>query len=203
VTSTDTVEGRVLEILGDLQEAMDLAELRQALVPAIRAVIPSDAASLRVVSLTPAIRRLPIHRAVYAPVGVGHQLAFTLPSAHGEMLAVALVREDEPFTEDERAALDRARPFLIQLYRNATALTALRLAAEQRRPESVERRLAGAGLTRREAEIVRLVASGASNAQIADELTVSVRTVHKHLENAFRKLGVRSRSEAAAQVWSA
>jgi DNA-binding CsgD family transcriptional regulator len=59
------------------------------------------------------------------------------------------------------------------------------------------RRELPAGLTAREAEVLRLVAEGATNAQIAERLYLSVKTVERHLLNAYRKAGVRNRAEAA------
>jgi DNA-binding NarL/FixJ family response regulator len=50
-------------------------------------------------------------------------------------------------------------------------------------------------LTQRESEVARLAARGSSDRQIADELVVSVRTVQSHLASAYRKLGIRSRTE--------
>lgn len=55
-------------------------------------------------------------------------------------------------------------------------------------------------LTSREQEIASLAAKGWSSPAIADELTVSVRTVESHLYRAFAKLGVRSREELAATL---
>ena len=57
------------------------------------------------------------------------------------------------------------------------------------------------GLTAREAEVLRLVASGKSNAQIAAELVLSEKTVARHLSNIFAKLGVNSRTAAAAYAF--
>ena len=56
------------------------------------------------------------------------------------------------------------------------------------------------GLTRREAEIVLWVARGKSDKEVAAALYVSPRTVQKHLEHIYRKLGVESRTEAAARA---
>jgi DNA-binding CsgD family transcriptional regulator len=54
------------------------------------------------------------------------------------------------------------------------------------------------GLTSREAEVLRLVASGKTNREIAAELVISEHTVARHLQNMFTKLEVSSRSAATA-----
>lgn len=51
-------------------------------------------------------------------------------------------------------------------------------------------------LTPREVEILRLVASGLSNAQMANKLIISPRTVHAHVRSIYSKLGITSRSSA-------
>jgi len=57
--------------------------------------------------------------------------------------------------------------------------------------------LASLPLTRREQEVLRLVISGKTNAEIATLLMISARTVQKHLEHIFIKLGVETRTAAA------
>jgi ATP/maltotriose-dependent transcriptional regulator MalT len=54
------------------------------------------------------------------------------------------------------------------------------------------------GLTARELEVLRLIASGGTNRAIADALVLSERTVDRHVSNIFAKLGVSSRTAAAA-----
>jgi DNA-binding NarL/FixJ family response regulator len=54
------------------------------------------------------------------------------------------------------------------------------------------------GLTPRELEILRAVATGRSNKEIAHELVLSVHTVERHVANVYRKIGARNRAEAAA-----
>lgn len=53
------------------------------------------------------------------------------------------------------------------------------------------------GISRRESQIVALAGRGLTNTAIGVDLNLSERTVHKHLENAYRKLGVHSRLAAA------
>lgn len=54
------------------------------------------------------------------------------------------------------------------------------------------------GLSQREVEVLRLLATGKSNAQIASELVISQNTVIRHVSNIFTKTGVVNRTEAAA-----
>lgn len=57
------------------------------------------------------------------------------------------------------------------------------------------------GLTPREIEVLRLIATGASNREIADRLVISDKTVARHVSNMFTKLGVSSRAAATAYAY--
>jgi DNA-binding CsgD family transcriptional regulator len=57
--------------------------------------------------------------------------------------------------------------------------------------------LASLPLTAREREILALVAGGKTNAEIGVILAISARTVQKHLEHVFQKIGVETRTAAA------
>lgn len=59
------------------------------------------------------------------------------------------------------------------------------------------RRLGPGGLTRRELEVLQLVASGMTNRAVARYLWVTSETVKFHLSNVYRKLGVANRAEAS------
>ena len=54
------------------------------------------------------------------------------------------------------------------------------------------------GLTVREVEVLRLVASGLSNREIAAELVLSTRTVERHITNIYRKIDARGRADATS-----
>lgn len=58
----------------------------------------------------------------------------------------------------------------------------------------------GSGLTRRESEVLELVAQGRSNGEIATALFISVKTVSVHVSNIMAKVGASSRTEAVAKV---
>jgi DNA-binding NarL/FixJ family response regulator len=55
-------------------------------------------------------------------------------------------------------------------------------------------------LTPRETQVLRLVAMGLSNQEIADSLEISIETVKEHVQNLLRKLSVNDRTQAA--VWA-
>jgi DNA-binding CsgD family transcriptional regulator len=110
---------------------------------------------------------------------------------------------------EKELALER----LGSAYRTAKKLGARPLAGEAAGEvaalgESVVKRLGsraaadadGAGLSRREREVVRHVAAGRTNREIAQELFLSPRTVEMHVRNVLRKLECRSRVEAAQRA---
>jgi DNA-binding CsgD family transcriptional regulator len=87
------------------------------------------------------------------------------------------------FSEREKAMLALARPHLAELHTRR------------------DRELRGEpNLTPRQWEVLRRVATGASNTQIARALGLSEATVRKHLENVYLRLDVQSRTEALARV---
>jgi DNA-binding CsgD family transcriptional regulator len=59
-------------------------------------------------------------------------------------------------------------------------------------------RLPSDGLSPRELEVLRLVAAGESNAQIARLLGLSIHTVERHVANLYRKISARGRADATA-----
>jgi DNA-binding CsgD family transcriptional regulator len=153
------------------------------------------------------LHKLELYQHVYAPIDVEHQMAFTLPATPGRVIAIALCRTDHDYTDEEREVIERARPFLIQAWRNAVDHTALRdeLAARPLGPTGGDgaavEGLQARGLTERQAQVLALVARGRSNRDAGVILGISERTVQKHLEHCYRVLDLPGRSAAAEMVW--
>jgi DNA-binding CsgD family transcriptional regulator len=125
------------------------------------------------------------------PQGVEHHLMLALPELQehaagpGRYLRLVLHRGPGPdFTERDRALLVLLRPHLHQAYLDA-----------ERRRHPVAR------LTRRQNELLRLLAAGHTNGQIARRLGISEGTVRTHLENIYEKLGVSSRTAAVTRAF--
>lgn len=98
--------------------------------------------------------------------------------------------------EEAHAVLDEAREICGSLGAEPALGRAVELQRELRsRAPSVP-----AGVTRRELEILRLIAQGMSNQEIATSLVLSEHTVHRHVANVLGKLGVSSRAAAVAQA---
>lgn len=134
-----------------------------------------------------------------------HELELPLDRAETQLRAgIALAAAGE-----REAAVER----LTSGYRTARKLGARPLAGDARSElaklgEDVDRRVGRlaegrvehGGLTRRELEVVRLVAVGRTNREIARELFLSPRTVDMHVRNILTKLGCRSRTDATRKA---
>jgi DNA-binding CsgD family transcriptional regulator len=243
-------EKRVLALVGEVIGLLDLDELCDGMLRALREALPAEWCSLNelpadlphTVSLTeppvPAelhvtfarlasenplvshylhssdgrairfsdlitrheLHRLDLYREVYRPLGVEYQIAFTLPSSSPRILGIALSRSKHDFSASERDLLNLARPYLIQAYRNALAHTALARGAGR---QIVVDDLMALGLTKRQSEVLRLVAMGHSDTTAAGTLGIATRTAQKHLEHCYRILEVSDRAQAAQLAWAA
>ena len=97
---------------------------------------------------------------------------------------------------EAQAVLDEVREICGPL----EAEPALGRAAELKRDLRSRAPAAPAGLTGRELEVLRLIAQGMSNQEIATSLVLSEHTVHRHVANVLGKLGVSSRAAAVARA---
>jgi DNA-binding CsgD family transcriptional regulator len=118
------------------------------------------------------------------------------------------VRAQRSALEDGEAVPPPRLPLVVQ--RDGTRLE-IRLAAEcgqraliisERRRQVPPGALASLGLSPREAQVLAWVAEGKTNGEIGIILAARPRTVAKHLERIFRKLGVETRTAAAASALS-
>lgn len=125
------------------------------------------------------------------PMGFEHDLMLTLPASPGPVPAPSrtirlfFFRGPGPdFSEHDRALLTLLRPHLQQAY----------LDAERRRHPAPR-------LTPRQKDLLRLLAAGQTNTQIARRLGISEGTVRSHLEDIYEKLDVSSRTAAVTRAF--
>jgi len=131
--------------------------------------------------------RLAIYQEACRPLRIEYMLSLWLDRRGAGMARLEFDREHRDFSERDRAVLDVLLPHLAQFRINAVR--------RRRTAGSLDDRL-----TRREREILELVADGLRNAEVARILWISPETVRKHLENAYEKLGVHTRTGAVAAI---
>jgi len=138
--------------------------------------------------------RLGLYAEFFRGIPVEHQMAVSLPGPEQQVIGVAMNRGRRDFSDQDRALLSVLRaPLNAALHRARR-----RQQARQALTTMADRWLAA--LTEREIQILRLVADGRTNTAIAHALGVSPRTVAKHLEHTYRKLGVNSRAAAVSRI---
>jgi len=103
----------------------------------------------------------------------------------------------------EAPATNGSRPVAVHLFRDVTATKKLLEIVQERMVSAAASNGNGngngaSGLTKREIEILRLMAAGANTKVLAERLNVSPATVRNHAQNIFAKLDVHSRLEAVA-----
>jgi DNA-binding CsgD family transcriptional regulator len=128
----------------------------------------------------------------------GHALALPLQWHRRGRVSVVLGRRDPPFDPRERALLALLRPQLAALYRLACAAGGRSPRAEP--PDRCGGTAEPGALTGRELEIVEWLRAGKTNRDIAAIVGASQRTVEKHLEHIYQKLGVETRTAAVMRL---
>jgi len=133
-----------------------------------------------------------VYSDIFRPQGYEHNLQLCLPDASGlsagpeRTVRLYMFRGPGPeFSERDRAVLTLLRPHLHQAYLDA-----------ERRRHPVPR------LTPRQNDLLRLLAAGHTNTQIARRLGISEGTVRTHLENIYEKLHVSSRAAAVTRAFA-
>jgi DNA-binding NarL/FixJ family response regulator len=137
----------------------------------------------------------------------GYEVCRTLRNQFGAQLPIIMISGVKVDALDRVAGLlIAADDYMVKPFAPDELITRLR-AAQQRAVRAVSRRdrRTGAGgsgsLSTRELEVLQLLAQGLSQAEIADRLVLSPRTVGNHIDHVLRKLGVRNRGEAIAHAY--
>lgn len=118
-----------------------------------------------------------------------------LEAPHTAATARVLLADAYRLLGDDDAAELELDAALVVFRRLGATADADRVAARRARPTPP------GGLSEREAEVLRHVARGATNREVAARLFISERTVHRHVSNIFTKLAVGSRTAAAAYAF--
>jgi DNA-binding CsgD family transcriptional regulator len=135
------------------------------------------------------LHRLDYYDQVLRPFRIEHQLRLWLsaPRAKTRLFQFSRRGGQGDFGEPDRSLLEFLRPFLVAVRERFEFRTASRPSAST-------------VLTERETEILHWIARGKTNQEVALLLFVSPHTIRKHLENAYRKLGVHTRTAAVARL---
>jgi DNA-binding NarL/FixJ family response regulator len=133
---------------------------------------------------------------VHLPDISGYQLCRRLRDDYGDSIGIILL------SGERRESLDRAAglllgadDYMVKPFVLDELLARVQRLAKRSRPIA---RTVVAGLTRRELEILRLLACGLDHIEIARDLVITAKTVEKHIEHILLKLGVHSRAQAIA-----
>jgi len=174
------------EIVGEAQTGRDAIELARSLHPNV-VLMDLLMPGVDGITATAAIREAQPDVEVVALTSVLEDA-----SVAGAIRAGAvgyLLKNASP--DELRSAIRAAAQGQVRLSPEAAA----RLVREVRAPDSPE------ALTKREIEVLRLVAAGRANKEIARELEVAEQTIKAHVSSILSKLGVQSRTQAALHAF--
>lgn len=158
----------------------------------------SDSAARRLseVAEAGAFQRSEVYQHYYRVAELKHQLALPVRGVPGQLIGFTLCRASgRDFTDRDGDALSLLAPHLARLHRQSVgAAPSVARPAEPELP--AQRPDRPVPLTQREREVLERSRAGSTSSRLARELGISHRTVDKHLENAYRKLGVTNRVAA-------
>jgi DNA-binding CsgD family transcriptional regulator len=143
-----------------------------------------------------AFRCTPLFNEYYRKIGIDHVMAVPIHVDRRFLVSFVLNRSGTAFGARDLAEV--VRPHLANLYRLAVSREGTRAL-----PADAPFDRAAAPLTPREREVLDWVAAGKTNRDIAAILGASPRTVEKHLERIYEKLGVETRTAAVMRVRAA
>ena len=131
---------------------------------------------------TDAFQETPLYNDYYRPIGIRHTMAMPIYIDQRLLVSFVFNRAGSAFGDRELQLAETVRPHLANLYRLGGAP------------------VRGAPLTAREREVLEWVAAGKTSRDIAAILGASPRTIDKHLERIYEKLGVETRTAAAMRA---
>jgi len=131
-----------------------------------------------------AFQETPLYNEYYRAIGIRHAMAVPIYVDGRLLVSFVFNRSGSAFGERERELGEAVRPHLANLYRLGGHIP----------------KVAGSPLTAREREVLEWVAAGKTNRDIAALLGAKPRTIEKHLERVYEKLGVETRTAAAARA---
>jgi pimeloyl-ACP methyl ester carboxylesterase/DNA-binding CsgD family transcriptional regulator len=168
--------------------------IREAVTPQIARATMQAASAIDVTDHLARIAAptLVLHRSgmTQVPVDIARSLAHHLPRGRLVMLDGT---QPALFAEDPTGVVNLLIDFFCDGIEPPAAPPVVTQGAAAGRRESLP-----AGLSRREVDVLRLLAAGESNAQIARRLGLSTHTVERHVANTYRKIGARGRADATA-----
>ena len=140
----------------------------------------------RICDLVPdeAFHGTPLYNEYYRAIGIRHAMAMPIYIDQRLLVSFVFNRAGGGFGERELELAEALRPHLANLYRLGGNLSKTPVAA----------------LTPREREVLEWVAAGKTNRDIAAIVGARPRTIEKHLERIYEKLGVETRTAAAARA---
>ena len=160
-----------------------------------------NARTRRVSDLQPAseFRASPLYGDYYRAVGIDHTIAVPIHVDQSLLVSFVFNRIRRDFSDRETARLEAVRRHLGDFYRISRAMDR---ACAQWAPAPAPGAPLAPHLTAREHEVLRWLSAGKTDRDIADILEISPRTVHKHLQRIYEKLGVETRTAAVMRVMS-
>lgn len=129
----------------------------------------------------------------WLPVAAARSLTSQIPDAR---LVLLEGESTAPYLGDSEVVAEAIEEFLNTDEPASSTSTSPPRYDRRRWPAHIQTR--PDGLSEREVEVLRLVAGGSTNKEIASELVLSVRTVERHIGNIYRKIGARGRADATA-----